>query len=113
MTIGEPHGLGPRMTRPIAYPLLIAALLVAAHDTRAQDRGTVDPKPLPPLANPNDPKQPARELFGRKPTPAPLEARSIGFYARGCLAGGVALPVNGQTRAGTRPLRNRTSGHAA
>ena len=77
----------------------------------AQDRGSLDPKPLPPLANPNDPKLPARELFGRKPTPAPLQARSIGFYSRGCLAGGVALPINSKTWQVMRLSRNRNWGH--
>jgi penicillin-insensitive murein endopeptidase len=99
------------MTRPAVILSLIAALLASAHEARAQDRGTVDPKPLPPLANPTDPKNPARELFGRKPTPAPLEARSIGFYTHGCLAGAVALPVNGQTWQVMRLSRNRNWGH--
>jgi penicillin-insensitive murein endopeptidase len=99
------------MTRPALFPLLIAALLVAAHAARAQDKGTLDPKPLPPLANPNDPKNPARELFARKLTPAPLEARSIGFYTHGCLAGGVALPINGETWQVMRLSRHRNWGH--
>ena len=38
---------------------------------------------------------PAKVLFGKAAAPAPLAARSIGSYARGCLAGGVALPVDG------------------
>jgi penicillin-insensitive murein endopeptidase len=97
--------------RPIIYPVLIAALLATAHEARAQDKGTIDPKPLPPLVNPNDPKNPARELFGRKPTPAPLEARSIGFYTHGCLAGAVALPINGKTWQVMRLSRNRNWGH--
>ena len=99
------------MTRPAVILSLIAALLVCAHEARAQDKGTLDPKPLPPLANPNDPKNPARELFGRKPTPAPLEARSIGFYTHGCLAGAVALPVNGASWQVMRLSRNRNWGH--
>src|SRR6185436_21050094 len=40
---------------------------------------------------------PARELFGAVKTPAPLAARSIGFYAKGCLAGASALPIDGPT----------------
>ena len=101
------------MMRTALVPVLIAALLAAAPAARAQDKGTVEPKPLPPLANPSDPKNPARELFGRKPTPAPLEARSIGFYAHGCLAGAVALPINGQTWQVMRLSRNRNWGHPA
>lgn len=77
----------------------------------AQDKGTVDPKPLPPLAKPDDPAVPAKELFGRKPEPAPLASRALGFYAKGCLAGAVALPVNGETWQVMRLSRNRNWGH--
>ena len=59
----------------------------------AQDRGSLEPAPLPPLAHPGDPKTPAKELFARKATPAPMQTRSIGFDAKGCLAGAVALPI--------------------
>jgi hypothetical protein len=38
---------------------------------------------------------PAKNLFGSVTAPAPLAARAIGSYARGCLAGGVAVPING------------------
>ena len=93
------------------FPIAMMLALVAPGAARAQDRGTVDPKPLPPLANPNDPATPAKELFGRKPTPAPLQARAIGFYAKGCLAGGVALPINGKTWQVMRLSRNRMWGH--
>jgi penicillin-insensitive murein endopeptidase len=81
------------------------------HAAHAQDIGSVNPKPLPPLANPNDPKNPAKELFARKPTPANLPASAIGFYTRGCLAGGVALPINGKTWQVMRLSRNRNWGH--
>src|SRR5665811_2114575 len=37
----------------------------------------------------------ARELFASVPGPAPLAARAIGFYSKGCLAGGIPLPLNG------------------
>ena len=81
-----------KRSRVVLPIVLLAAWCGAAF---AQDKGSVDPKPLPPLANPNDPKVPAKELFGRAPTPANLQARAIGFYSKGCLAGGIALPVNG------------------
>src|SRR5207249_3668412 len=77
----------------------------------AQDKGALDPKPLPALHNPNDPSVAAKELFGRKSEPAPLSARSIGGYAKGCLAGGEALPVNGATWQVMRLSRNRNWGH--
>lgn len=91
--------------------LAIALVLAAATAAQAQDRGTLNPKPLPPLANPNAPDTPAKELFGRKREPAPLAARAIGGYARGCVAGAVALPVDGTTWQVMRLSRNRNWGH--
>ncbi|MEA2934355.1 MAG: penicillin-insensitive murein DD-endopeptidase [Variibacter sp.] len=55
--------------------------------------------------------RPAKELFGAKAKPASMAARSIGSYVRGCLAGGVALPVNGETWQVMRLTRNRNWGH--
>ncbi|MXQ11491.1 penicillin-insensitive murein endopeptidase [Microvirga makkahensis] len=77
----------------------------------AQDRGTLEPKPLPPLSNPNDPKLAAKELFGRSSAPASLRARSIGGYARGCVAGAAAIPTDGETWQVMRLSRNRNWGH--
>ena len=54
---------------------------------------------------------PAKELFGSVTTPAPLAARSIGSYAKGCLAGGVALPINGPDWQVMRLSRNRNWGN--
>ncbi|MDH8639085.1 hypothetical protein QIH23_26510, partial [Klebsiella pneumoniae] len=54
-----------------ALALMSAALAVTV-PAQAQDKGSVNPKPLPPLANPNDPKVAAKELFGRKLQPAAL-----------------------------------------
>jgi penicillin-insensitive murein DD-endopeptidase len=96
---------------PRAHILLAILLAAAAGPARAQDKGTLNPEPLPPLANPADPKTPAKELFGRKVKPIPMQARSIGFYAHGCLAGAVALPVNGRTWQVMRLSRNRMWGH--
>src|ERR1044071_2478807 len=42
---------------------------------------------------------------------APLQARTIGFYSKGCLAGAVALPINGPTWQVMRLSRNRNWGH--
>jgi penicillin-insensitive murein endopeptidase len=56
-------------------------------------------------------KAPARELFGAVKTPAPLAARSIGFYARGCLAGARPLAIDGPAWQAMRLSRNRNWGH--
>ncbi len=86
-----------------------AAMIASA--ALAQDKGTLEPKPLPPLAKPDDPNIPAKELFGRRTTAAPLQARAIGFYAKGCLAGAVAMPINGKTWQVMRLSRHRNWGH--
>ena len=95
--------------------LLAASLALAgiADGTFAQEKGTLDPVPLPPLANPDDPSTPAKQLFGRQVVPAALAARTIGFYSHGCLAGGEALPVNGPAWQVMRLSRNRNWGHPA
>ncbi len=71
----------------------------------------VAPAALPPLPNPNDPKVAARELFARRAEPAHLPPRVIGGYADGCLAGAVALPIDGPTWQVMRLSRNRNWGH--
>jgi penicillin-insensitive murein DD-endopeptidase len=86
-------------------------LAMAVGPAVAQDPGELDSKPLPPLANPNDPTLAAKELFGRKTQPLSAQARSIGFYSRGCIAGAVALPINGPTWQVMRLSRNRNWGH--
>ena len=54
---------------------------------------------------------PAKRLFGFKAVPAPLKARSVGSYARGCLAGGEAIAVDGRYWQVMRLSRNRNWGH--
>jgi penicillin-insensitive murein endopeptidase len=95
------------MLRGTAAAVLIVSLACPAF---AQDRGTLDPKPLPPLEHPNDPKTPAKQLFGRKTTPTRGHTEVLGFYSKGCLAGGKALPINGPTWQVMRLSRNRNWG---
>src|ERR1700727_2673220 len=93
--------------------LILSFLLsvAAAPAVQAQDKGSVDPNPLPPLANPNDPKLGAKELFARKLLPTAMPTRVIGFYSKGCIAGAVQMPVNGETWQVMRLSRNRNWGH--
>lgn len=58
-------------------------------------------------------EQPAKELFGSVDVPAAMKARSIGSYAKGCLAGAEALPVNGERWQVMRLSRNRNWGNPA
>ena len=100
------------MNRPSLFiPIFLAFVFAGCATASAQDKGSVDPKPLPPLANPNDPKLGAKELFGRKHLPAAMPTQVIGFYSHGCIAGAKPLPINGPTWQVMRLSRNRNWAH--
>ena len=93
-----------------AVLFLAAASSAVAQEKHLIDQmlpGSLDPKPLPPLKNPDAPSIPAKELFARKSTPFPGPPRSIGGDFNGCLAGAVALPITGPTWQVMWPSRNR------
>lgn len=54
---------------------------------------------------------PAKVLFGSKSLPADLSSQAVGFYSKGCLAGGTAIPVDGPAWQVMRLSRNRRWGH--
>lgn len=56
---------------------------------------------------------PAKKLFGYERRPADLAPRSIGSYAKGCLAGGKMLPPTGRYWQAMRLSRNRNWAHPA
>ena len=68
--------------------------------------------PLPPqkpeLA---EDKAPAKQLFSHVALPSLGKAMAIGYYPRGCLQGGVELPVDGPNWQVMRVERNRNWGH--
>src|SRR6516225_4097579 len=97
--------------RLILIPPLTFMALAIESLALAQDKGTVDPKPLPPLAHPNDPKLAAKELFARKRLPAAMPAHVIGTYSKGCIAGAERMPITGDTWQVMRLSRNRNFGH--
>src|SRR5882757_817713 len=104
------------LARPILLPSLALmaiaiAALASASLTSAQDKGSLEPKPLPPLDNPNDPKLAAKELFARKRLPAAPPVRAIGAYNKGCIAGAAKMPITGDTWQVMRLSRNRNWGH--
>jgi penicillin-insensitive murein DD-endopeptidase len=99
--------------RFIPISIVLAAALAWSLPASAQDKGTLNLKPLPPLADPANPRLPAKEVFGRALTPVEAQARSIGFYSRGCLAGAKALPVDGESWQVVRLSRNRMWGNPA
>ena len=92
--------------------IAIAALLISA-PLQAQDKGSLEPRNLPPLAKPDDPATPAKEVFGRKTTPSQQKPQVVGFYAKGCLAGADMLPIDGEAWQVMRLSRNRNWGHPA
>lgn len=53
----------------------------------------------------------AKTLFGAAKSPSLLAPRAIGKYSRGCLAGGVAIPIDGPAWQAMRLSRNRRFGH--
>lgn len=55
--------------------------------------------------------KPAKELFGGMKLPSRSDAQSFGFYSKGCMAGGVAIPTDGPTWQAMRLSRNRRWGH--
>ena len=82
----------------------------------AQRAANATPSPLPPEKPATTEKAreksiPAKLLFGEKKLPSLGKAVSIGYYPRGCLQGGVELPVNGSTWQVMRLSRNRNWGH--
>src|SRR6187397_3216725 len=71
--------------RLILIPLLTVIAVASAAGAWAQDKGTVNPKPMP--------------------------TRVHGFYAHGCIAGAEGLPINGDNWQVMRLSRNRYWGH--
>ncbi len=105
--------------RTTFFALFVVALgaITAADDIAvAQTPATAAPSALP-KPNPATTEQarektlPAKELFGAKQLPSLGKAVAIGYYPRGCLAGGVEFPVNGSTWQVMRLSRNRNWGH--
>ncbi|MDK9695753.1 MAG: penicillin-insensitive murein endopeptidase [Siculibacillus sp.] len=90
--------------------LLAAAVLAAAAPARAQATAEETSAEIA-KARTELPADAAKVLFGGVREPAPLAARSIGAYSRGCLAGAVALPVDGAAWQVMRLSRNRNWGH--
>jgi penicillin-insensitive murein endopeptidase len=121
-----------RLFLPVALPLALLALvtLPGSQQLSAQQKkaaaaapkksgGTEKAKKLvkktarskAKAAKKGPPPTPAKALFGAVKTASPLAARSIGFYAKGCLAGGKAIPIDGPAWQVMRLSRNRNWGH--
>jgi penicillin-insensitive murein endopeptidase len=121
-----------RIVAPFALSVVIVAGAFAAsgHAALAQTPAAAATAPLPPpkpdIAEQSkeqsqseqqkeqaqkEKTRPAKQLFGAVQLPSIGKAVSIGYYPRGCLAGGVEFPVNGSTWQVMRLSRNRNWGH--
>src|SRR5262245_61565289 len=96
-------------------PFIAAGILAAAGGIAvAQTAAPAAPLPPPKPAMSEQAREktvPAKLLFGAKPLPAAGKSMAIGYYPRGCLSGGVELPMNGPNWQVMRPSRNRNWGH--
>src|SRR5687767_12902571 len=89
-----------------------AAQTAAMQAAPAPERAVQKPAKKPAAKKPPPKPSPiAKALFGAATEPAPLAARSIGGYAKGCLAGGMSLPINGPNWQVMRLSRNRNWGN--
>src|SRR5215471_5785136 len=98
--------IGNLMRIALLCPLVAIANGAVAQD-KTQDKSRPTPRVLPRISHPDDAKAPTKELLARKHQ----EARSIGFYSAGCLAGGTTLPISGPAWQVMRLSRNRNWGH--
>jgi penicillin-insensitive murein endopeptidase len=91
--------------------LLLVCRPVAAEPINKPDNTTAAHPSISPKNVETMPTGPANRLFGAATTPAPITARAIGSYARGCLAGGVSLPNRFPEWQVMRVSRHRNWGH--
>jgi penicillin-insensitive murein endopeptidase len=103
-----PENPTPLVNAPSAEP---SAPVVSAPPVEA---------PAPVVTAPSQPDKPAvadtnektaKQLFGAAKLPTLGKAMAIGYYPRGCLQGGVDLPITGPTWQVMRVSRNRNWGH--
>lgn len=113
-----PDGGVPEQAAPPSAPAAAAIAPVIVENgsltpTARTAAITIEPDPTARSTDgpPAPPVIPAKQLFGAAKAPASLAARAIGTYARGCLAGAMALPVDGPAWQAMRLSRNRNWGH--
>ncbi|MFN4206623.1 MAG: penicillin-insensitive murein endopeptidase [Agrobacterium albertimagni] len=81
-----------------ARPLAMALTFACAFATVISDTASAEGRP-------------AKELFGGMALPAKAAPSPYGSYAKGCIAGAVAIPTDGPTWQAMRLSRNRRWGH--
>jgi len=100
----------PRSRRHLAVLAMLLLAISPAARSRAQDLAAAEAARRAAIiaALPSDA---AKRVFGRLADPSAGPPRSIGAYAKGCIAGAVALPADGPNWQVMRPARNRAWGH--
>jgi penicillin-insensitive murein DD-endopeptidase len=111
LAIGLASGmtLASAQTKGAAPPFAVQPLPTPGATSTAPDATAPAQTRVPSIAKP--PPMAAKILFGAARTASPLTPRAIGFYSKGCLAGGRALPIDGSAWQVMRLSRNRNWGH--
>ena len=95
------------MLRSIVVAVLIAIAVPAA----AFAQSVSDAQALAVMSDKALARMPAKKVFGAQKEPTHgMRSRAIGFYAKGCMAGGKALPIDGPAWQVMRLSRNRNWG---
>ena len=95
----------------VATPPVEAPVVTAPPPEEPEPVVTAPPQPTPAAPATAEDKTPAKKLFSSVALPSLGKAMAIGYYPRGCLQGGVELPVTGPTWQVMRLSRNRNWGH--
>jgi penicillin-insensitive murein endopeptidase len=98
---------------PATEPVVTAPAESAPAPASIASTPLPEPKPIVTEAKKKESREPAKLLFSAVKLPSAGKPMAIGYYPRGCLQGGVALPANGKTWQVMRLSRNRNWGHPA
>jgi len=93
----------------LSAALIVGSFAAAGWTSLAQTTTPLPPEKPTPAAK--IASTPAKQLFSAEKLPSLGKAMAIGYYPRGCLAGGEPLPVTGPTWQVMRVSRNRYWGH--
>lgn len=107
----EPAPATPAVPAPVEPPAAAAPATTPAPAVAALSPVPQDKPAIIEQAIKGDVTIPAKKLFSAEKLPSLGKAMAIGYYPRGCLQGGVALPVTGPTWQVMRISRNRMWGH--
>jgi penicillin-insensitive murein endopeptidase len=109
VTTPPPAAVPPVVTTP---PPVAVPPVVTAPPVQTPAPVVTVTAPMPPAKPAIAEEQlPAKLLFSKKELPSLGKAMAIGYYPRGCLQGGVELPITGPNWQVMRLSRNRNWGH--